>query len=401
MEPFDSGELKLDLHETGTVAPGANGVNHPSDGDRVAARRADIDAKQEQVARLLEAMGCEGALLLMPAHVGWFTAGMNVRGLIADSERPGVYTNGRQRWLLGSNADTQRLFDEELDRLGFQLKEWAWDGGRAELLQSVTAGKQVAADRPFPHTHPIAERLRPLVRVLSAAELEDYRALGARVAHAVEATARAVQRGMTEEDVAGHVGHRLLHRGVEPAAISVTADDRGAKYRRAGFTDAAARRTFTIQATGLRGGLYVTAGRTVGFGPVPAEFRKGYDRAALLAAVFRASSVVGGTMQAARESVPELLAGTTHEFDGRLSPPGFGTGRFPAEELRRAGHDEPFAAGQPLVWQPRIGPAAVVDTVVVAADGPECVTPPTDWPYKRITVAGLSYDIPDVLEREG
>ncbi|HYH68024.1 MAG TPA: hypothetical protein VD866_25235, partial [Urbifossiella sp.] len=169
MEPFDSGELKLDLNETGTVAPGTNGVHHPPEADRLAARRADVDAKQEQVARLLEETGCEGALLLMPAHVSWFTAGMNVRGLIADGERPGVFTNGRQRWLLGSNADTQRLFDEELDRLGFQLKEWVWDGGRADLLMSVTGGKKIAADRPFPNTQQLAERLRPLVRVLSPA----------------------------------------------------------------------------------------------------------------------------------------------------------------------------------------------------------------------------------------
>ncbi len=78
-------------------------------------------------------MEVESLLLLMPAHVAWFTAGLNVRGLIADSERPAVYTNGRQRWLICSNVDTQRLFDEELDRLGFQLKEWSWDGGRAGL----------------------------------------------------------------------------------------------------------------------------------------------------------------------------------------------------------------------------------------------------------------------------
>lgn len=399
MEPFDSAEVQLDLADTGTVAPGTNGHHHPPESDRVAARRADIDAKQERVGKVLEAMGCEATLLLMPAHVTWFTAGMNVRGLIADSERPGVYTNGRQRWLLCSNADSQRLFDEELDRLGFQLKEWSWEGGRADLLMSITAGKKLAADRPFPGTQSVAERLRPLVRVLSDIEREDYRALGARVAHAVEATARTIQPGMTEEEIAGHVGHRLLHRGVEPAAISVTADDRGAKFRRAGFTAAAVRRTCTIQATAQRGGLYATAGRAVCFGELPEDFRKGYERALRLSALFRAASVPGGTMKSARAGAPMVVEGTSHEFDGRLSPPGFGTGRFPAEELRRAGQDEPFAAGQPLVWQPRLGPAAVVDTVVVTPDGPECVTPPTAWPFKRVTIAGVPHDIPDVLVR--
>ncbi|MGL4422853.1 MAG: hypothetical protein ACRCZF_19455, partial [Gemmataceae bacterium] len=92
----------------------------PEDAEALRQRRADIDLKQERVAKILEELGCEGVVLLMPAHVAWFTGGMNVRGLLADSERPGIYTNGRQRWLLSSNIDMQRLFDEELDGLGFQ-----------------------------------------------------------------------------------------------------------------------------------------------------------------------------------------------------------------------------------------------------------------------------------------
>jgi hypothetical protein len=67
--------------------------------------------------------------------------------------------------------------------------------------------------------------------------------------------------------------------------------------------------------------------------------------------------------------------------------------------LRRSDHDEAFVAGQPVVWQPRIGPAACVDTVVVTAAGPEAVTPPTEWPFKRITVRGVTSDVPDLLVR--
>src|SRR5438876_1449582 len=133
--PESEDDVAIDLVQA-AVAPEANGVYAPPPPApppvALAARRADIDIKQAQLAWLMEQVECEAALLLAPAHVAWFTSGMNVRGLIADSERPGVYTNGRQRWLLCSNVDTQRLFDEELDQLGFQLKEWTWEGGRAE-----------------------------------------------------------------------------------------------------------------------------------------------------------------------------------------------------------------------------------------------------------------------------
>ncbi|HEY3787823.1 MAG TPA: hypothetical protein VGL71_03165, partial [Urbifossiella sp.] len=147
MNPQETEDIaEIDLGQS-LPPPEANGVHSTPPVApppvALAARRADIDIKQAQVAWLLEQLECESALFLAPAHVAWLTAGLNVRGLIADSERPGVYTNGRQRWLLCSNIDSQRLFDEELDQLGFQLKEWTWEGGRAELLLNVTTGRKV------------------------------------------------------------------------------------------------------------------------------------------------------------------------------------------------------------------------------------------------------------------
>ena len=373
----------------------------PPTDEQIAARRADIDAKQALVGGVLDAMKCEAVVLLMPAHVAWFTAGLTARGLMADSERPGVYTNGRQRWLICSNVDTQRLFDEEVDRLGFQLKEWAWAVGRSDLLYHVTAGRAVAADRPFPNVPMVNDRLRPLLRPLTAFEQSSYRPLGAEVAHAVEATARTIRPGDTEDEVAGQLGHRLLHRGVEPAALSVAAYGRGAKYRRTGFTAAAVTGTCVLQATGQRDGLFVTAARAVSFGPPPDDFRAAYEFAVKLAAVARSYTRPGATAAPVADAVAALLAGTPFEFDGRLSQPGYGAGRFPAEELRRGGHDEPLIAGQAVVWQPRVGPAACADTVLVTASGPEPITPPTDWPFKRITARGITSDIPDLLIRSG
>lgn len=371
-----------------------------SPSDPIAARRADIDAKQLLVAELLTQMNCEAVVLLMPAHVAWLTAGLNVRGLISDSERPGVYTNGRQRWLVSSNIDSQRLFDEELDLLGFQLKEWSWLTGRSDLLFNITLGRKVAADRPFPNVPMINDRLRPLLRVLSAYERERYRDLGAQVAHVVEATARTLQRGESEAEIAGQLGHRMLRRGIEPVAISVTGDGRGAKFRRSGFTLAPVRQTCVLQATAQRDGLYATAARTISFGPPPDEFRVAHDLAVKIAAAYRSFSVPGAQLAPLAEVAATMLAGSPFEFDTRLSQPGYGAGRFAAEELRRAGQDEPLSFGQAVVWQPRVGPAVCADTVLVTASGPEVVTPSTEWPFKRVTARDITSDVPDILLRE-
>ena len=186
--PDDSSDALNDL-PLGPVSAVLTGAE-AADMVRLARRRADIDSRQEKLGRILEEMGCEGVILLVPAHVNWFTGGLNIRGLMAESERPGIYCNGRQRWILCSVADTQRLFDEELEGLGFQVKEWQWASGRAVLLGELVAGKKFAVDRPFPNLQQINERLRLELRLLSSLEQDNYRRLGKLAGHALEANFR-------------------------------------------------------------------------------------------------------------------------------------------------------------------------------------------------------------------
>ena len=367
--------------------------------DPVARRRADVDAKQAAVARHLAEMGCEGAILFTPAHVAWFTGGMNVRGLIAETERPGVYTNGRQRWLVSSNVDGQRLFDEELDQLGFQLKEWQWPAGRAPLIGELLSGRKIACDRPFPGMPLIADRLRADLRPLLPSDMDRYLALGQLVAHAVEATTRTLTRGQTEQEVAGQVAHRLLHHGADLVGVSVAADDRGRRFRRSGFTAPPVDRVCPIQATGTRDGLHATVSRTVCFGKPSAPLRDEFSAACKVSAAYRAMGAAGRTVTHAAEAGRRVLKGTPFEHEWRHSQPGYGAGWHAAEELRRMGQDEPFVAGQAVVWQARVGSAAVVDTVIAQPDGVTPVTPPDGWPFKRIKIADQNYDVPDLLVR--
>ena len=366
--------------------------------DPLAERRADVEAKLAAVGAILPELNCDAAVLFMPAHVSWLCGGFNLRGLFADTERPGIYTNGKQRWLLCSNLDTQRLFDEELDRLGFQLKEWHWATGRAALLGELTAGKKVATDRPFPNMPLVNEKLRVAIRPLTAFDLTGYLELGAAVAHATEATARSAEPGDTEREVAGHVAHRLLRHGVEPAAVSVAVLLGAGRYPRPGFTAAGLEGVCRLQVTGTRDGLFATATRTVSFGPPSDDARRDHDAAVRLSAVYRSLLVPGNSFANLGPRGQQITAKTPYEFDGRQAQLGYGTGRVAAEELRRLGQDEPFAAGQAVVTQAKGGAALIADTLVVGTP-PTAATPCREWPFKRVNLGGVTFDVPDVLVR--
>src|SRR5205814_4691925 len=134
--------------------------------------------------------GCEGLLLLEPENFAWLTSGAVARGSLDDSSTPAIYCNGDARWLLCGNVDTQRIFDEEVDGLGFQLKEWPWHWGREQLLADLCQGRRVACDQARSESTLVADRLRTQRRVLTEYEQACYHALGQTLSHALEATCR-------------------------------------------------------------------------------------------------------------------------------------------------------------------------------------------------------------------
>src|SRR5436190_14952 len=150
-------------------------------------RRSDIDAKHQRLTANLRDVGADGLLVLRPENFGWLTSGSPPRGVLDRAARPALYFSLEGRWLLCSNAETQRLFDEEIDGLGFQLKEWPWHWGRGQLLSDLTQGRNIAVDEPYEQCQSIGDTLAQLRRPLSPYEAACYRAVGRIVAHSLEA----------------------------------------------------------------------------------------------------------------------------------------------------------------------------------------------------------------------
>jgi Xaa-Pro dipeptidase len=253
-------------------------------------RRDDIERKQEKVAKLLIDTGCEGLLILDPANFRWMTSGAAIGGLQFIADAPALYVSSNQRWLLCSSIDTQRYFDEELDGLGFQVKEWAWHVSRDHFLEELIFARKVVCDRTFKDCKLAGAFLEQERRRLSALERGQVFELGRLTAHALEATARSLEVGDTEEETAGHLAHRLLRHGLEPVSLEISADDRAGKYRRPRSTSEPIRHRCLLQATASRSGLFVTASRMVCFGEPDEALKREFEVACRQFAYWLAAS---------------------------------------------------------------------------------------------------------------
>jgi Xaa-Pro dipeptidase len=362
-------------------------------------RRADIDAKHARIATLLEETKCEGLLLVDPENVGWMTSGAAARGVVDPDEMPVLYFSPEGRWILSSNVDSQRLFDEEVDGLGFQLKEWPWHWGRAQLLADLCQGRTSASDQPLYNCKVLAPQIRQMRRKLTHYEQACYRALGQIISHALEACCRTVTPGETEREVAGQLSHRLLHRGAQPVLINVAADQRLRLYRHCGFTAAPMRASAVLSVTARKYGLCATASRTVCFGQPDAQTRKDHDAACKVSATYVASSwpdAVPKQILATGRRV-YLAIGAEHEW--LLSPQGQVTGRAPVELALTPQTEDLFQADWAVTWRASVGAGLSCDTFLLTDDGPRTITASESWPLKRIRITGAEFVRPDLLIR--
>ncbi len=365
-------------------------------------RRVDVEAKQVRVAALLREVGREGLLLLDPVNVAWLTSGASARGVLDPATAPAVYCTAEGRWLIASNVDSQRMFDEDLEGLGFQLKEWPWHWGREQFLADLCLTRKLACDL-LPGVEGdfvvVDQPLRKLRRNLTPYEQACLIALGQIVAHALEATCRTIESGESEREVAGQLSHRLIHRGVHPVQVGVAADGRSRTYRRHGFTPTLIDKYAVLTATGRKYGLCASASRSVCFGEVPEELKTAESAVCRVTASYLTSTwpdaVPREVLLAGRRIY--LLSGFEHEW--LLAPQGHVTGRAAVELLLTPQTTELLEPGWAVTWNATAGPAVSCDTYLVTEQGPKPVTPPEVWPLKRIRIQGAECIRPDVLVR--
>jgi Xaa-Pro dipeptidase len=362
-------------------------------------RRSDVEVKQARIAAVLQEAGCDGLLVLQPENFAWLTSGGTARSSIDLDSLPGIYFTAEGRWLIASNCDTQRIFDEEIDGLGFQLKEWPWHWGQEQLLADLCQNRRVASDRPFDGCHVVADPIRRLRRELSLYEQACLLTLGQTLSHALEATCRDLEVKDTEREAAGRIGHRLMHRGALPVYVGAAADGRSRAYRRVGFTSTPIRRYIVLTAAARKYGLCATASRAVSFGEVDPEFQKEHNAVCRVSASYLASTwpdaVPREILTAGRRIY--LISGFEHEW--LLAPQGWLTGRAPVEETLTPQMEQLFQAGWAVTWSPGAGAASGCDTFLITDSGPKEMTPSEGWPLKRIKIQGAEFTRPDVLRR--
>ncbi len=364
-------------------------------------RREDVDAKHARLAELIQETNCEGLLLTQPWNVSWFTSGAVSRGLVAMDDLPFLYILPQQRWILANRCDSRRWFDEEIDQLGFQLKEWDWQGKRDQLGSDLVANRRVITDRPLGVGVDVGPVIDSMRFSLSDYDRVHYQELAKILSHGLEATARNIQPGETEAEIAGHLSHRLIRHGVEVTSLQITADDRIGKYPRGGFRMIPVQERVVLQATIQRRGQYVTASRSVSFVPIASQWQNEFDFACRLTLLAQLATPKNSALQTCLEPCHRYLIKyfPQAEQQWQLFRPALRTGYRAIEAMLSATDRQIIDINHAIIWQTHIGEALVCDTYLCTDSGWDWLTSNENWPYRRYLIQGMSLRQADILFR--
>ena len=360
-------------------------------------RLAEIGRRHQLVGEFLEREGYAGLILQQPGNLAWLTGGANLTRGASDETTASLFVTPDARVVVCSNADTAELFEHHVAGLGFQLKERPWTEPRQVMLADLCRGRKIAADSPFPHTTDVGPRLLGLRTPLSEVENDILREAGRRVAHAVEATARAIVRGRSEAEVAGELAHRLLKHEIHPFRMQILADGRAIRFRHWTWSDSPIQKFCTVAAVGRYRGLHIGAARTISLGAPPEPLLEAFQKAAMVHATGMFFSQVDWEFFEIWNRIRRIYekAGADEEWrlaeQASLAEYHYGAIPLtPSSEFR-------LPAGVPLHWHPSVGPILCGDTLLTTPRGAEVLTPANDWPHLSISVKGTSVPVPAIL----
>lgn len=362
-------------------------------------RRDDVEKKHRRIADFLRDRQLNGLFLQKPSNFTWFTSGAVSPSLGLTDYPSALFITADSRVVVTNNVDSAEIFERQLAGLGFLLKERPWFEERKVLLDDLARGRTVGSDTGFEGTTLVGPDINPMRFPLEDLECQRLRQLGKILVHAVEATARHVEAGQTEAEIAAQIAHRLIKHEATPVRITAAADGRLRHYPNWTYGTAQLRRWCVLSAIAKQHGLHCAVTRTVCLGTASSDVAAAYEQAAMVAASGIYFSQIGMPVASVWERIRRIYekAGVADEWQKREQAEVIG---YEVREQPLVPHGKQVLAPfTPIHWHPSVGPAHLGDTVMVREESVELITPTEDWPQLQITVKGYPLSLPGLLER--
>lgn len=351
-------------------------------------RLQEVEHKHNLVKGIMEKNRADALWIRRTRNLAWITAGADA-SIPADSDY-GVYSvliTPKQRIIYTNNIEITRLRAEEnFEALGFDFAEFQW---YTSMMPDYP--------RLFADEGSMEQDMQRLRWVLLEPEKERYRQLGKDIAAAIEAAARAVQKGDTEFEIAARLDAECRKRGALAVVNLVAVDERIANFRHPLPTFKKLEKVAMLVVCARRNGLIVAATRFAVCGNVPDGLNEKIQKIAAIDAAAIVASRPGRTLGEVFADIQAAYAAQGEADQWKLHHQGGLTGYAARERIATPDDPTVLQANQALAWNPSIVGAKSEDTILIDDKGFEIVTA-GDFPKVKVEVGGQVIERPAAIE---
>jgi Xaa-Pro aminopeptidase len=359
----------------------------------------ELETKLTKIDLLLKSQGLDALLLQKVSSFAWATCGAaSYVNTAATDGAASLLITPNGRYVLTNNIEATRIEQEEqLGAQGWQIHAGQWYAAQ-DAVAELTGKLKLGADGPFQGAQDLSEELARLRANLTKEEGQRFRQLGKLCAESMDHAIRAVNPGMTENQIAALLAQEAQSRGAQPIVNLIATDERIFKFRHPLPTDKKLERYAMLVLCGRRWGLVCSLTRLVHFGRLPAELQSKSLATARVDATVIAETRPGRSLGEIFARIQDAYAEAGYADEWKLHHQGGPAAYEPREYIATPGGKDRVNLGQAYAWNPSITGTKSEDTVLVADAGNEILTDIPDWPVLSVQVGDKKFKRPAILE---
>lgn len=360
----------------------------------------EILKKEDLIEEFLYKNNLDGVLLSRCSSFAWLMAGgedfvnRSVPNGVAD-----ILLTLNHKYIIVSTIEQYRIPEEEITDQNFELITYNWYDGKDDTISKLTSGKKIGCDIDYNNFENIYEKLKPLRYSLIPEEVERLENIGSFVARCMYETALKIEPGLTENEVAGILGSKLISAGYQIPVLLVASDERIFKYRHPIPKDKIIEKYVLIAIAARKQGLYVSMTRLINFGKLTDSLKEKMVSVAAVDAKFISSTRPYANVADILKEAIKVYEKEGYPDEWKLHHQGGATGYESRDYLATPYTKETVMPNQAFAWNPSISGVKSEDTIIAAYDGARNLTQISEWPMIETNINGVFIKRPDILIR--
>jgi Xaa-Pro aminopeptidase len=363
----------------------------------------EIKEKERRVREFLRSKNLKALLLKRQANFSWMTGGgLNLVGIATEMGATSLLITDNSKFVISSNIEAPRMIEEEgLEKQGFVIKTFPWfEDQEASIVKELLGEGPLGSDAPFPNAQMMAEDIARLRYSFTPDEQKRYRWLGERVSIALEKTMMKTKKGEKESAVVGRLCKELWKDRIDPITLMGAADDRISNFRHPIPTERRIEKYLMVSVCARKWGLIVSLTRFVHFGKLPKELKKKYEANVFIDCTLMAHTRPGIPVREVFQKGIDAYQVKGYPDEWKLHHQGGSIGYTGRDYRVSFNTPDMIQENQAFTWNPSITGTKSEDTILATSKGVEMITKPILYPTVSMTVEGIRFTRPAILEKE-